>query len=125
MVDDPVRLMVQPNSANIVAAELGMKTYGPQHIRLQEEGLPIPHTTTTTQWHGEVGRTIEWWGTDVGGDRTTGGPETGGQSHQWRTQARQDSDVGTDLVARATGGKHNADATRKRHPLATPQQLQP
>ena len=31
-------------------------------------GLPIPHTTAPTQGHGEVGRTIEWWGTDVGGD---------------------------------------------------------
>ena len=28
IVDDPVRLMTQPNRANIIAAELGMKMYG-------------------------------------------------------------------------------------------------
>ena len=74
---------------------------------------------TPQQLHGEVGRTAEWWGTDVGGDRTTSEPGTGGQGHRWRLQPHQHSDVGTDLVASATGGNitnHNADATRNRHP---------
>ena len=52
--------------------------------------------------HAAVGGIKEWWGTDVGSDRTTGEPETRGQGHLWRTQPRQDSDVGTDLVASAT-----------------------
>ena len=30
------------------------------HIQQQGEGLPIPHTTTTTQLHGQVQGTIEW-----------------------------------------------------------------
>ena len=29
VVDDPVRLMAQPNCANIIARELGMRTHGP------------------------------------------------------------------------------------------------
>ena len=45
----------------------------------QREGPPIPHATATTQGHGEAGRTIEWWGTDVGGDRTTAEPVAEGQ----------------------------------------------
>ena len=50
-------------------------------MQQQGQGLPITHTTATTQGHGEVGRTIEWWGTGVDGDRTTCEPETGGQGH--------------------------------------------
>ena len=64
-VDDSVRLMAQPNRVNIIAAEAGMKTYGHYHIQPQPT-----HTTATAtkQGHREVERTIEWWGTDVGGD---------------------------------------------------------
>ena len=61
-----------------------------------------------------MGRTMEWWGTNVGGDQTTGELETGRQGHRWRTQPRQDSDVGTELVASATRGNitnHNVDTT--------------
>ena len=74
----------QRNRANIIAAELRTRTYGHYHRQQQGEGLFIPHTTTTTQGHGEVGWIQEWWITDVGSDRTTGEPETGGHGHQCR-----------------------------------------
>ena len=61
-------------------------------------------------------------GTGVGGNQTTGEVVTGEQGHQWRMQPRQASDVGTELVASATGRNithHNADTTRNR-PLPAP-----
>ena len=54
---------------NIISNEPGMRTYGHEHK--QQQGLPIPHTTTTTHEHTEVRRTAEWRGIDVGSDRTT------------------------------------------------------
>ena len=83
-------------------------------IPLSPNELPVPPPP----------KTEDWWGNDVGSDRTTGELETGGQGHRWRTQLRQDWDVGTDLVVSATGGSitsHNADTTRNRHsPRHTP-----
>ena len=81
------------------------------------------HTTTTTQGQGEVGEAGEWEGTDVGGDRTTGGPATEGEGYQWRTQPRQDSKIETNLVASATGNHitgSSTDTTQYGPPSPTP-----
>ena len=68
IVDNSVRLMAQLNHTNIIAAELGLRTYGHQHTQQHK----IPHTRTTTQGHGDVGEKREWQGTNVGGKWTTG-----------------------------------------------------
>ena len=119
IVDNSVRLRAQLNHANIIVAEVGLRMYGHEHT--QQHG--IPHTTTTTQGHGDVGETREWWGTDVGGDRTMGDPATEGQGHRWRTQPRQDLEIGTDLFASAAENRITsciANTTQNGQPPSPP-----
>ena len=73
-MDDSVSLMAQLNHANIIATELGLRAY--EHQLTQQHRRP--HTTTNTRGHKDVGETRELQGTDVGGGRTTGDPETEG-----------------------------------------------
>ena len=76
--------------------------------------------------------TIEWWGTDVGGNRTTIEPVTGGQGHRWRMWPRHDSDWGliwllvaqeatSPITTLTPPGMDNPPAA----PQQQPQQLQP
>ena len=78
------------------------------------------HTyNNTTQGHSKVGRTTEWRGSDVGGDRTTGVPETlvrvtdGGHSPV-KTPMLGLMWLPVPLEGNITN--HNTDTTRNSHP---------